>query len=162
MLVLLISRTISALYRERYLSWGVRLSVGQVAHGGVVRSPPETEYVAMREGVKEAMFAGEALSFMFAQLSGSCVRVCQDNQGGIPLAENPLSSARSKHIDVRYRFVGELATSYEEDRHSVPSIGRAARGYFAKSLSVAPFKYHSRFLLSLPLEGEYRVSVFFD
>ena len=58
-------------------------------------------YVALGEGVKEALFTGAVVSFVYPELSGSCVRVFEDNQGGIPLAANPLSSARSKHIDVR-------------------------------------------------------------
>ena len=32
----------------------------------------------------------------------------EDNQGAIALAENPLSYAWSKHIDVRYHLVREL------------------------------------------------------
>ena len=32
----------------------------------------------------------------------------EDNQGAIALAENPLRSARSKHIDARFHFVREL------------------------------------------------------
>ena len=32
-------------------------------------------------------------------------KVYEDNQGAIMLAENPLSSARSKHIDVRYHHI---------------------------------------------------------
>ena len=31
-----------------------------------------------------------------------------DNEGVIELAANPLSSARTKHIDVRFHFIREL------------------------------------------------------
>ena len=31
-----------------------------------------------------------------------------DNEGAIKLAENPLRSARTKHIDVRFHFIREL------------------------------------------------------
>ena len=31
-----------------------------------------------------------------------------DNEGAIALANNPLSSARTKHIDVRFHFIREL------------------------------------------------------
>ena len=74
----------------------------------VTLSTAEAEYVALGEGVKEAMFTDAVLSFICPELSGSCVRVFEDNQRAISLAENPLSSARSEHIDVRFHFVREL------------------------------------------------------
>ena len=63
------------------------------------------------EGVKKALFTGAALSFVCPELSGSCVRVFEDSQGAIALAANPLSSTRSKRIDVHFHFVGELHDS---------------------------------------------------
>ena len=64
-----------------------------------------SKYVALGEVVKEALSTGAVLSVICPELSGSCVRVFEDNQGGIALAENPLSSVRSKHMDVRFHFV---------------------------------------------------------
>ena len=57
----------------------------------------EAEYVNLGEGVNEALFTGVALWFIRPEVSGSYVRVFEDNQGGIELAENLLSSTRSKH-----------------------------------------------------------------
>ena len=45
----------------------------------------EAEYVALGEGVKEALFTGAALSCICPQLTGSCVRVFEDYQGGIAI-----------------------------------------------------------------------------
>ena len=90
----------------------------------VTLSTAEAEYVALGEGVKEALFTAAVLSFIYPELSGSCVRVFEVNQGGIALAENPLNSARNKHIDVRFHFVRELIRA--KDWHSVCSFGRAA------------------------------------
>ena len=53
--------------------------------------------------------------------SGSCIRVFEDNRGVIAWAENPLSSARSKPIDVRFRFVRELLRSQKIDIQFVVS-----------------------------------------
>ena len=50
------------------------------------------------EGVKEALFTGAVLSFVCPEPSGSCVQVFEDSQGGMALAANSLSSARSKHM----------------------------------------------------------------
>ena len=64
-------------------------SVGQVARRGTL-STAEAEYVALGEGVKEALFTGAGLSFICPEPTGSCVRVFEDNQGFIALADNPL------------------------------------------------------------------------
>ena len=115
-------------------------------------STAEAEYVALGEGVKEALFTGAVLSFICPELRGSYVGVFEDNQGAIALAENPLSSARSQHIDVRFHFVGELLRA-KIDIQFVASEEQHA-DILTKSLAATPFKSHRRFLLNLPLEGE--------
>ena len=69
------------------------------------------------------------------------------------LAENPLSSARSKHIDVRFPFVRELLRAKKIDIQFVASEEQHA-DILTKSFAATPFKYHRRFLLNLPLESE--------
>lgn len=66
------------------------------------------EYVALGDGVKEALFRRAGLSFIAPELTGSSIRALEDNQGAIAPAENHLSSARSKHIDVRLHYYREL------------------------------------------------------
>ena len=44
-------------------------------------------------------------------LSQKTIKVFVDNDGAINLASNPLSSARTKHIDVRFHFGRELVSS---------------------------------------------------
>ena len=116
-------------------------------------STTEAEYVALGEGVKEALFTGAVLSFICPELSGSCVRVFEDNQGAIALANNPLSSSRSKHIHVRFHFVRELLRSRKIDIQFV-AWNQQHSDTLTKSLAATPFKCHPRFLLNLPLEGE--------
>ena len=103
--------------------------------------------------MKEALFTSAVLSFICPELSGSCIRVFKDNQGAIALAENPLSSARSKHIDVRFYFVRKLFHSQKIDIQCVVSEQQLA-DILTKCLATTPFKYHRRFLLNLPLQGE--------
>ena len=125
-------------------------SVGQV---GVTLSTAEAEYVALGEGVKEAMFTGAVLSFICPELTGSCVRVFEDNQGAIALAENPLSSARSKHIDVRFHFVRELLRARKIDIQFVASEEQHA-DILKKSLAATTFKSNRKFWLNLLLGDE--------
>ena len=119
----------------------------------VTLSSAQAEYVVLGEGVKEAFLTGAVLSFICPELSGSCVGVFQDNQGGIALAEKPLSSARGKHIDVRFNFVRELLRAKKIDILFVASDEQQV-DFWTKSLAAIPFKFHRRFLLNLPLEGE--------
>ena len=66
------------------------------------------EYIAAEEGVKEALYVRAVLSFIAPETSEASIKVLEDNQGTKALIENPLSSARSKHIDVRYHFIRDL------------------------------------------------------
>ena len=70
--------------------------------------PQNRQSTSPSEGVNETLFTGAVLSVICFELSGSCVRVFEDNQGGIALAENPLSSSRSKHFDVQFHSFREL------------------------------------------------------
>ena len=54
---------------------GASVSWANSAKRCVTLSTTEAEYVALGEGVKEALFTGEVLSFICSKLSGSCVRV---------------------------------------------------------------------------------------
>ena len=92
-------------------------------------------------------------SFFCPALTGSCVRVFEDNQGAIALAENPLTSARSKHIDVRLHFVRELLRTKKIDIQFVASEEQHA-DILTKSFAATPFKSHRKFLLNLPLGDE--------
>ena len=70
----------------------------------VTTSITEAEYVAMAEAVKDALFVRDVLVFLVPSRKGKCITVREDNQGAISLASNPLSSARSRHIDVRFHL----------------------------------------------------------
>ena len=40
-------------------------------------------------------------------IGGAAIKIFADNQGAIKLLKNPVSSMRSKHIDVAYHFARE-------------------------------------------------------
>ena len=56
----------------------------------------------------KALFVLAILSFIAPETSGVSFKVLEDNQGATALIENPLSSARSKHIDMRFHFIRDL------------------------------------------------------
>ena len=71
-------------------------------------STSEAEYIAAGDEVKAALFVRAVLSFFAPETSGASMKVLEDNQGATALIENPLRSARSKHIDVRFHFIHDL------------------------------------------------------
>lgn len=60
------------------------------------------------------------LYFIAPETSGAKINVLEDNKGTKALIGNPFSSARSKHIDVRFHFIRELFMS-GKDHHRVCS-----------------------------------------
>ena len=116
---------------------GAAVSWASSTRRRVTLSTAEAEHVALGEGVKETLFTGAALSFICPQLSGPCVRVFENIQGGIPLAANPLRYARNMHIDVRFHFFRGLLRAKKIDIRFC-SFGRAARGYFDENPLLRP------------------------
>ena len=74
----------------------------------VTLSTKEAEYVAMGDGVKEALYVRGVLMFLMSSLGSPSIGVFEDNEGEIDLAKSPLSSSNSKRIDVMHRFLREL------------------------------------------------------
>ena len=62
----------------------------------------------MGDGVKEALFVNGLLVFLRPSDKIGKIRVLEDNEGAIALAEKPLSSDNSKHIDMRHHFLRSL------------------------------------------------------
>ncbi|CAM9241671.1 unnamed protein product, partial [Sphacelaria rigidula] len=92
---------------------GIAVSSTSRTQHCVTLSPTEAEYVAMAEGAKEYMFVRSVLSFLRPKVVlGRQVEydivLYEDNEGAKALADNPLSSGRSKHIDVRWHYIGDL------------------------------------------------------
>ena len=60
------------------------------------------------------------------------------------MADNSLSSARGKHIDVRFNFVRELLRAKQITILFVASDEQRV-DILTKSLAAIPFKFHRRF-----------------
>ena len=73
-----------------------------------VLSTSEEEYIAAGDSVKAALFVHAVLSFIAPETCGAGVNVLEDDQGTKAQVENPLNSARSKNIDVRFHFIREF------------------------------------------------------
>ena len=73
----------------------------------VTPSTTEEEYVALGDTMTEAMFIRYVRSFIFPGFRSTCMTVL-DNKGARHLAQNPVCTSNSKHIDVRHHFLREL------------------------------------------------------
>ena len=92
----------------------------------ITLSTSEAEYVGMGDGVKEALFVNGLLVFLRPSDKIAKIQVLEDNEGAIALAENPLSSGNSKHIDIRHHFLRSLT---EDGELSLIHISEPTRPY---------------------------------
>ena len=72
----------------------------------------------------------------------------EDNEGAKALAENPLGSHRSKHIDVRFHFLWGLVRLGQITIYSVASAEQHA-DILTKPLGREAFRRHRDFLMNL-------------
>ncbi|CAB1098675.1 unnamed protein product [Ectocarpus sp. CCAP 1310/34] len=115
------------------LTTGLAVTVGGNTANGTTKtqrvpaqSSSEAEYLAAGEGVKEALHLRAVLPFVAPETSGAKMKVLEDNKGSLALVQNPFSSARSKHIDVRYHFIrsssrGRSPQSMSRRKSSTPT-----------------------------------------
>ena len=75
----------------------------------VALSSTESEYMAMAEGAKEAIYLQNLLEEFGIQKRSTVLY--NDNQGAQALVKNPIFHARTKHIDVRHHFVRDAFES---------------------------------------------------
>ena len=73
----------------------------------------EAEYVAMGEGLKEAVFLRYMWNFVFPDGDVGCTTVHEDNVGALHLANNPATTPNSKQIDIRHHFIRERVANGE-------------------------------------------------
>ena len=93
--------------------------------------------------------AGWNKSFM--QPNAYEIILMEDKEEAKAVAENPLSSGRSKHIDGRWHFIHELVEKKELKVVHVASEWQHA-DILTKALNVKLFKRHRPALLNLPAE----------
>ncbi|CAB1115195.1 unnamed protein product [Ectocarpus sp. CCAP 1310/34] len=114
----------------------------------VAQSTSEAEYLAMGDGVKEALFEDGMLQFLRPSEKSREIKVLEDNEGAIALADNPLSSGRRKHIDVRHHFLRSLT---EEGRIKISHVSSKEQhaDILTKALPRELFEVHRNFVLGL-------------
>ena len=69
----------------------------------VALSSSEAEYIALSMATQEATWMQKLLNDLHARVRP--VKIMEDNQGAIAIAKNPVTHARTKHIDIRFHYV---------------------------------------------------------
>ena len=87
-------------------------------------------------------------SFIVPSLSEKSIKVLVDNEGAINLAANPLSSARTKHIHIRFHFIRELVRTGTIALEHIPTKEQRA-DILTKAVVGTIFREHINFLLNL-------------
>ena len=110
----------------------------------VTLSTTEAEYVAMTDGLKEAIYVRNVLSF--TDFIRRIIVLREYNQGAIALAENPVGSNNSKHIEVRIHFIREKVEQGDVEVFHVESAQQHA-DILTKPLGRGSFELHRDFFL---------------
>ena len=76
----------------------------------VALSTAEAEYMAACSATQEAKFLRNILDDL--GMAQPPTVIFEDNQPAIHIAENRLTSQRSKHIDIKYHFIREAITDH--------------------------------------------------
>jgi len=84
--------------------WGSKLQ------STVALSTVEAEYMALSAVVQEVLFLRQLITNLDHTPARS-TRMLKDNVGCIALATNPMTTGKTKHIDIRYHFIREVVKS---------------------------------------------------
>ena len=114
----------------------------------VTLSTTEAEYLAMADGVKEALYVRGVLVFVMPSLGAPSIEVFEDKKGATDLAKKPLSSFNSKHINVRYHFLRELVETGDLSVKYLRTQGQHA-DILTKAIGKESFEKHHDFLLGI-------------
>jgi histone deacetylase 1/2 len=114
-----------------FLVGGAAVSWRSKKQETVAKSSCEAEYMALSEGVSEAVW----LRRLVEELGGGNqpVKLLVDSQSAISIAHNPTYHNRTKHMNIHFHFVREKVKSRDVVVEFVPSKEQAA-DFFTKAL----------------------------
>ena len=121
----------------------ILISWGSKKQKSIALSTMEAEYIAISEGLKEAIWVKQFLGELGFEKVGITIKC--DNQSAITICRNPTHHNRAKHIDIRYHFIRELVEKKEVIVEYVSSERNVA-DIFTKALGKRKFHNHCQTL----------------
>ena len=107
----------------------------------------ESEYVALAEIANELRFLRQVKALMVPPIDFN-IRIYEDNEGAIKMAENRFSCRRTRHIDVKLHTVrdavdgGVIHVEYIKSREQHADV-------LTKAIDAKSFEKNARFLLNV-------------
>jgi hypothetical protein len=112
--------------------YGGPISWGSKKQKSVATSSCESEYMALAMCAKQGQWIAQIFRDLgLAEYIGknlTTVQMLGDNQGSIALVENPHLHERSKHIDIAYHFIRDLAEQRKLQIDYIPTQDMVADG----------------------------------
>ena len=102
----------------------------------IALSTVESEYMAATEAAREVIWIQSVIDAMTSSSVNLPISLYGDNNGAIALSKNPEFHPKTKHIDVRHRFITELVGSGVVTVKYIPTESMLADG-FTKPLTPA-------------------------
>ena len=114
----------------------------------ITLSSCEAEYTALAAAIQETVYLLQLVESAEIPLDNYTINLLEDNQSAIALARNPLTSSRTKHVDIRLHFVREILRRGSVVLHHCPTSKMVA-DILTKSLAKVKFKHLATQLLGL-------------
>ena len=115
----------------------------------VATSSAESEYISQAMYAKQGQWAAQVLRDLglhqYVNKNGITVQMYGDNQGAIALVKNPHLHERSKHIDICYHFIRDLAEQKKLQISYIPTDEMVADG-MTKPLQRVAFERFKKML----------------
>lgn len=115
----------------------------------VATSSAESEYISQAMYAKQGQWAAQVLRDLglhqYINKNGTTVQMYGDNQGAIALVKNPHLHERSKHIDICYHFIRDLAEQKKLQISYIPTDRMIADG-MTKPLQRVAFERFKKML----------------
>ncbi|UYV62601.1 hypothetical protein LAZ67_2001282 [Cordylochernes scorpioides] len=104
-------KTNETLYGYVDADWGGPIAWESKKQQTVALSSTESEYIALCEAGKEAVYLRALLHEMgFGELLNEPTVLKTDDQGAQQLARNPVHHARTKHIDIKWHYIRSICS----------------------------------------------------
>ena len=126
--------------------WGIKLQ------STVALSNVEAENMAISAAVQEVLFVRQ-LTTNLDHIPASSTRMLEDNIGCMALAMNPMTTGKTKHIDIRYHFIREVVKSKAVTLEFCPTTHMLAGVLTKFSLPTALHLKHVSRMLSGTFHG---------